>query len=230
MRIRSRVDAGKQRRGSYKPLFDYSILILAHLILSPIWLILWMIIPFLIWVSDRGPVFYRQKRAGQNGKEFTILKFRTMVPYADREGPSWTRVGDIRVTPVGRILRRTALDELPGVLSILQGKMSLVGPRALEIEEHRALEQQIPGFEKRLRVRPGLTGLAQIYDRDDDAQNKLHYDEEYLTCMSPWLDVKLLFLSVYNTLSARWDRRLGKPTDGPMNGETSKHSGQKDNP
>jgi lipopolysaccharide/colanic/teichoic acid biosynthesis glycosyltransferase len=180
--------------------------------LLPLWLILWTVIPFLIWTGDRGPIFYRQKRAGKNGKEFTILKFRTMVPHADRHGPSWTTTGDKRVTRVGKLLRRTALDELPEVLSILRGHMSLVGPRALNVEEQRELEQQFPGFEKRLQVRPGLTGLAQIYDRDDYAQNKLHYDEKYLTCMSPWLDLKLLVLSVYNTVSARWDRRLGKPS------------------
>lgn len=219
---------GGQRRGLYKIWFDYSIIILVHVILSPLWIMLWTVIPFLIWVSDRGPIFYRQKRAGKNGREFFILKFRTMVPDADRQGPSWTTTGDIRVTRVGKILRRTALDELPGVVSIIRGDMSLVGPRALDIEEQRGLEQQIPGFEKRLGVRPGLTGLAQVYDRDDDAQNKLHYDEEYLTRMSPWLDIKLLVLSVYNTLSARWDRRLGKPTSGDANSGAGEYNSRQD--
>jgi lipopolysaccharide/colanic/teichoic acid biosynthesis glycosyltransferase len=114
------------------------------------------------------------------------------------------------VTPVGRILRRTALDELPELLSIWKGDMSLVGPRALDIEEHRVLEQQIEGFSDRLMVRPGLTGLAQVYDRQDDAVDKFSYDILYLKSMSPWLDTKLLVLSVLNTMSARWDKRAGK--------------------
>ncbi|MCH7622054.1 MAG: sugar transferase, partial [Chloroflexi bacterium] len=160
--------------------------------------------------GDRGPVFYRQKRVGKNGRIITIVKFRTMVLDADRKGPAWTTDGDPRVTRVGKILRRTALDELPEVLSIWKRDMSLVGPRALDVEEHQSLEKQIPGFEGRLEVLPGLTGLAQVYDRSDDAHDKFRYDLEYLDRMSPWLDMRLLVLSLLNTLGARWDRRSGK--------------------
>lgn len=205
--------ATARERDAYKPGFDFSILIVAHLLLFPLLLILWTLIPVLIWLGDRGPIFYRQRRTGKDGRQFTILKFRTMVPDADRQGPSWTTVGDFRVTPIGRLLRRTALDELPGVISIWKGEMSLVGPRALDVEEQKRLEQQIPGFEKRLRIRPGLTGMAQIYDRVDDAHDKFRYDQEYLIRMSPWLDIRLLVLSVWNTLSARWDQRRGKPAE-----------------
>ncbi len=137
-----------------------------------------------------------------------------MVPDADRMGPAWTTEGDPRVTRIGKLLRRTALDELPEVLSIWTGHMSLVGPRALDVEEQKGLEQQVPGFAERLRVRPGLTGLAQIYDRTDDADDKFHYDLEYLQHMGPWLDLKLLVLSVWNTLAGRWDQRGGKPAGG----------------
>ena len=198
-------------REAYKPWFDFSILFFAHLFLLPLWIVLWTMIPVAIWLGDRGPVFYSQKRTGKNGKVFTVLKFRTMIPGADRQGPAWTLDNDPRLTRIGRILRKTALDELPEILSIWKRDMSLVGPRALDVGEHQALEEQIPGFEKRLKVRPGLTGLAQVYDPNDIALNKLQYDLEYLQSMGPFLDLKLLVLSVRNTIFARWDRRGGKP-------------------
>jgi len=204
----ARGDVGWMR---YKRLFDLSVLVLAHVGLLPLFILVWVIIPLSIWLGDRGPIFYRQKRTGRDGRQFTILKFRTMIPDADLRGPSWTRLGDSRVTPIGRLLRRTALDELPEVISIWKGDMSLVGPRALGVDEQTALEEQIPGFEKRLKVRPGLTGMAQIYDRADDADDKFRYDLEYLARMSLWMDIKLLVLSVWNTLAARWDQRQGKP-------------------
>lgn len=200
----------------YKRPFDLSILIAAHVTLLPVWILLWTLIPLLVWLGDRGPIFFRQQRAGKDGKNFTILKFRTMVPDSDSKGPAWTTEGDLRVTAVGKILRRTALDELPGVVSIWRGEMSLVGPRALDVEEHRVLEQEIPGFAERLRVLPGLTGLAQIHDRMDIAQDKFRYDLEYIDRMGIWLDLKLLFLSVHNTLLARWDRRIGKLANLPL--------------
>ena len=197
-------------RAGYKRRYDLTILILAHAVLLPVLLLLWIIIPVLIWSGDRGPIFYRQNRTGKNGRTISILKFRTMVTDADRAGPSWTTEDDPRVTRFGRILRRTALDELPGVLSIWKGDMSLVGPRALELEEHKVLEQQIEGFAERLKVTPGLTGLAQVYDRADDASVKFAYDREYIQHMGVWLDTRLLFLSALNSMTGRWDKRTGK--------------------
>ena len=194
----------------YKRCFDISVLIVAHISLLPVWFLLWTLIPLIVWLGDRGPVFFRQQRAGKGGEIFTILKFRTMIPDSPQKGPAWTTEGDLRVTAVGKILRRTALDELPGVLSIWKGDMSLVGPRALDVEEHRKLEQEISGFADRLYVLPGLTGLAQVHDRMDIAQEKFKYDMEYIDHMGFWLDLKLLLLSVRNTLLARWDRREGK--------------------
>lgn len=204
------MEANAAKLGRYKRSYDLTVLVLAHVLLLPLWILLWVAVPIAIWLGDRGPVFYRQKRAGANGQVITILKFRTMIPEAERAGPAWTTEKDPRITPVGRILRRTALDELPELLSIWKGDMSLVGPRALDIEEQTALEQEIEGFSVRLKVRPGLTGLAQVYDRRDDATDKLAYDIRYLETMSPWLDTKLLILSVFNSLSARWDQRAGK--------------------
>lgn len=207
--------SGGVRERSYKRPFDLAVLILAHVLLLPLWVVLWTAIPLLIWLEDRGPIFYRQERPGKDGRLFTILKFRTMVPDADRTGPAWTLQADSRVTRIGRLLRRTGLDELPQVLAMWKGDMSLVGPRALPIKEQRWLETQIPGFAMRLAVRPGLTGLAQIYNRTDEPHAKLQYDLEYIRRMSPWLDAKLLLLSVVNTLLARWDRRDGKAVAPP---------------
>ena len=198
-------------RASYKRPFDLTILFLAHLFLLPLWLLLWTLIPITIWLGDRGPIFYRQQRTGKDGQVFTIFKFRTMIPDAYQKGPAWTTQDDVRLTRIGKVLRRTAMDELPGLWSVLKGDMSLVGPRALNVEEHKQLEQQIPGFEARLCVKPGLTGMAQVFDSADLAQDKLAYDMEYAQRMSLWLDTKLLILSVKNTITARWDRRVGKP-------------------
>ena len=197
-------------RDSYKRWFDVSVLVLAHLLFFPLWILLWTVIPLLIWLEDRKPVFYRQQRMGKDGKPFNLIKFRTMVVGAQDQGPAWTIDGDPRVTRVGRILRRTALDELPEVISIWKGNMSFVGPRALDLDEQRCLEELMPGFEERLRVRPGLTGLAQIYDKTDDPYEKYRYDMEYLQKLSPFLDARLLLLSVWNTVIAGWDHRSGK--------------------
>ena len=197
----------------YKRPFDLTILIFAHIILFPLWLVLWTLIPALIWLEERGSVFYKQIRVGKNGKQFTVFKFRTMVSDADQRGPAWTVEGDPRLTRVGAFLRRTGLDELPELASIWRGDMSLVGPRALFLLEQQLLEEQIPGFVERQAVRPGLTGLAQIYDQTDEANTKLRYDIEYIQTMSLWLDIKLIILSIRNTLMARWDRRTGKVID-----------------
>ena len=195
----------------YKRTFDLTLLLISHVLLFPIWLLLWTLIPFAIWMGDRGPIFYRQRRAGRGGRVFIIHKFRTMVPDADLKGPTWTLQGDPRLTRVGKILRRTALDELPELWSVLKGDMSFVGPRPLDENEQKQLEDQIPGFHQRLMIRPGLTGLAQVYDPTDLAIDKLKYDLEYLENSGPWLDGKLIVLSVLNSLGARWDRRSGKP-------------------
>jgi lipopolysaccharide/colanic/teichoic acid biosynthesis glycosyltransferase len=196
--------------GSYKRWFDLSVLVLAHIFLLPLWIVLWTVIPLMIWLEDHGSVFFRQQRMGKDGKPFRIIKFRTMVVDAEQQGPAWTTDDDPRITRVGRILRRTALDELPEVISIWRGDMSFVGPRALDLDEQSALEGLIPGFEKRLGVRPGLTGLAQIYDKTDDPHEKYRFDMEYLQSLSPFLDTRLVFLSIWNTVFARWDHRSGK--------------------
>ncbi len=203
----------KVRKARYKRVLDLTVLIGAHVLLAPLFLFLWTAIPMLVWLQDRGPVFYRQQRAGKDGVPFRLIKFRTMVTNADRVGPVWTAEDDPRVTPVGKLLRRTGLDELPETINILKGEMSFVGPRALDVEEQRDLEKRIQGFEDRLTVRPGLTGLAQVYNVTDDNVEKIRFDLEYIEDMSLVLDAKLLLLSVRNTLAGRWDRRSGKDSE-----------------
>lgn len=188
-----------------KRTFDIALSLLGIFISLP----LWGLISLLVFIEDGMPVFYKQRRMGKDRKEFTVIKFRTMVRNADKMG-IWTDDNDHRITKTGKILRKTAMDELPALLSILKGDMSFVGPRALAVEEQRLLEKQIPGFEKRLAVRPGLTGLAQVYNPDDDPHKKLELDLEYINKMNFYLDIKLILLSFWNTFTARWDKRRGK--------------------
>lgn len=199
-------------RARYKRPFDLSIIFFAH-IFPPtllVWVIIWFVIPILIWVEDRGKVFFRQERVGVNGSIFSVWKFRTMVQDAENLGQVWTQEGDDRVTRVGRLLRRTGLDELPQLLNVIRGEMSLVGPRPLAVQEQEVLESQITGFRERLQVLPGLTGLAQLYNRDDDSEEKLKYDMMYVKEMGWQLDLKLLFLTAFDVVLRRRDVRTGK--------------------
>lgn len=196
-------------RVRYKRPFDLLIVAAAHVLLAPVWLLLWALIPLAVKLGDGGPVFYRQTRVGKDGRTFSVLKFRTMVPDAEREaGAVWASAADPRLTRVGRVLRKTALDELPQVLSIWMGDMSLVGPRPERAELHERFVKEFPGFEQRLLVPPGLTGLAQVHGAYDlSPGDKLRYDMEYVRTMSPRVDVELLIRSVLNTLRGRWDER-----------------------
>lgn len=169
-----------------------------------------------IKADSRGPVFYAQERSGLNGRPFTAWKYRSMVADADRDGARQAVPGDPRVTRVGRLLRATAIDEVPQLWNILRGDMSVVGPRALrpgEIEVSAAggvpepLEA-VPGFDIRSAVRPGLTGIAQIYARRDlPRRRKFRYDRLYLGRQSAWLDLRLVLLSLAITLLGSWERR-----------------------
>jgi colanic acid biosynthesis glycosyl transferase WcaI len=180
---------------------------------------LWGLIALLVKLGDGGPVFYGQARVGQGGRTFQSWKFRSMVPDADRRfGPRQAAEHDPRVTPVGRLLRATAMDELPQLWNIFAGDMSFVGPRALlpaEIETSGRGElipmEKIPGYEARHRVRPGLTGIAQIYaPRDIPRRHKFKLDLLYIRNQSFWLDLKLIALSFWITFRGRWETREKK--------------------
>ena len=199
------------RRDWYKRPFDLVVLAAVHLVLSPLLLLLCALIPSAIWLEDRGPIFYTQLRVGKRGKAFRIFKFRSMIPDAESgTGPIWAAENDPRVTRVGRFLRATGLDELPQVINLWKGDLSLVGPRP----ERPALTDQfardVSGFHDRLDVRPGLTGLAQVRGRyATRPKDKVRYDALYVKRMSPWLDVKLLFVSVIITFKAGWQAPKG---------------------
>ena len=143
------------------------------------------VIGLLIKISSKGPVFYRQQRIGLNQKIFEIIKFRTMTHDAERAtGPVLSNSGDNRITPVGRVLRKTRLDELPQLISVLKGEMSFIGPRPERSHIINELKQQIPYYLARLRVKPGVTGWAQVnlnYDRTiEDVRLKVQYDLYYI--------------------------------------------------
>ena len=180
---------------------------------------LWAIVAAAIKLESSGPVFFTQERVGEGGRHFDAIKFRSMVQDAEAGlGPVQAAAHDPRVTRVGRVLRATALDELPQLWNIFRGDMSFVGPRALrphEIErvnDGRAVPlEAVPGFSTRCTVTPGLTGLAQIYlRRDVTRRQKFRYDLLYVRRRSFMLDVRLILLSFWISLRGRWEARQPK--------------------
>jgi lipopolysaccharide/colanic/teichoic acid biosynthesis glycosyltransferase len=177
---------------------------------------LWVVISALIKLEDRGPLFFSQERVGQGGGHFQAFKFRSMIPDAERlSGPLQSGQNDSRVTRVGRVLRATAMDELPQLWNIFRGDMSFVGPRALrpgeiEVNGRGTVErlEDVPGFALRCAVPPGLTGVAQIYaPRDVVRRHKFKYDRLYISRRSFWLDVRLILLSFWITFRGTWETR-----------------------
>jgi exopolysaccharide biosynthesis polyprenyl glycosylphosphotransferase len=166
---------------------------------------LFVLVALLVAATSRGPVFYRQVRVGRGLAEFTLLKFRTMVDDAERDtGEVLASPNDPRLTPIGGFLRRYRLDELPQLLNVLAGEMSLVGPRPERPGFVQRYLAEVPGYAERFAVAPGVTGLAQIAgDYHSSPQNKLRYDLAYLANWSLWLDVSLLVQTVKIVLTSR---------------------------
>ena len=189
-------------RGRYKRSFDLSVIVLAAIALLPLWVALCVAIAMAIRLDSPGPVLYRQTRLGRGGVEFRMIKFRTMIKGAeDRTGPVRAASRDARRTRVGRVLRVLHLDELPQIVNVLRGEMSLVGPRPERPELAARLELEAPGFSERLSVRPGIMGLAQsLGSYHWRPQRKLECDRLYIATMSPWLDIKLCVLCVRRVL------------------------------
>ena len=161
-----------------------------------------LIIMFLIKISSTGDIIFKQKRIGLNGVEFIVHKFRTM--HSDSEGktgPVWASKNDPRVTPLGRILRKTRLDEFPQLYDVLIGNMSIVGPRPERNFFINQLKEKFPYYMRRLNVRPGITGWAQVmgdYDTTlDSVENKLKLDFYYIENISIWLDIKIIILTFW---------------------------------
>ncbi len=169
-----------------------------------------------IKLEDGGPIFYQQERWGRGGKRFKVYKFRTMVPNSDELfGVKQASENDSRISRVGKVLRAMGLDELPQIINIFKGDMSFVGPRALAVGEvlHRengekVEYEEVPGFWKRLSVRPGLTGITTIYKPKDISPNKkFRYDLLYVRNQSFWLDLRLIIMSFWISFRGKWETR-----------------------
>jgi exopolysaccharide biosynthesis polyprenyl glycosylphosphotransferase len=167
------------------------------LIIGAIFVTIFPFVAIAIKLDSPGAIFYQQERVGQYGKKFTVCKFRSMVQNAERNGKAqWATKGDARITKVGQFMRKTRIDELPQVINVLRGEMSMVGPRPERQQFIDELQYKIPFFRTRLAAKPGLTGWAQVNygygSTIEDAVIKLQYDLYYLKHWSPWLDLKIL--------------------------------------
>jgi exopolysaccharide biosynthesis polyprenyl glycosylphosphotransferase len=169
-----------------------------------------LMLPFIVLgnlVANRGPLFYTQERIGKNGHLFRIVKYRTMVKNAEKNGAVWATKGDLRITPFGRFLRNSRLDEIPQFLNILKGEMSLIGPRPERPHFVRELSQSLPFYETRHIIKPGLTGWAQVNTRYgssvDDSLLKLQYDLYYIKHRSFFLDANILIKTLSTVIFFR---------------------------
>jgi lipopolysaccharide/colanic/teichoic acid biosynthesis glycosyltransferase len=159
----------------------------------------------LVKCTSRGPAFYSQVRLGKHGRPFSIFKLRSMTHECERvSGPQWSQHHDPRVTAIGRVLRRTHIDELPQLWNVLRGEMALIGPRPERPEFVPKLESAIPHYRHRLLVRPGASGLAQVQLPPDvdlaSVRRKLAYDLYYVRHMNPWMDVRLTLCTAFHLL------------------------------
>ncbi len=168
-----------------------------------------IIIAIGIKLSSPGPVIFKQKRYGLNGNKISVWKFRTMSVHEDGDVVEQARKNDPRVTRFGAFLRKTSLDELPQFINVLQGRMSIVGPRPHAVAHNEYYRKLIPGYMLRHRVRPGITGLAQVHgcrgetDTIDKMEKRIRYDIRYLRNWSFWLDIKIIFLTVFGRKAKR---------------------------
>lgn len=161
---------------------------------------LFVIISVLIFIDSKKPIFFLQDRIGENGKIFKMIKFRTMIVGAEKSGV-YEFKNDQRITKIGKVLRKTSLDELPQLINILKGEMSFIGPRPV-LTYHPFKFQEYNDFQrKRFLVKPGITGLAQINGRKEiDWNKRFEYDFYYVENLSLTLDLKILFLTIVNVL------------------------------
>lgn len=181
-----------------KRILDIIFAILGLVILSPVFLITSLAIK----IDSKGPVIFKQKRLGKEGKEFNMYKFRSMVVGAEKIGTGvYSKKGDSRVTTVGKFIRMTSIDELPQFVNILKGDMSFIGPRPVLTYHPWKFEEYTEEQLKRFNVRPGITGWAQINGRKDVEWNKrIELDIEYVKNLSFLLDLKIFFKTIYKVL------------------------------
>jgi exopolysaccharide biosynthesis polyprenyl glycosylphosphotransferase len=193
-----------QWQADVKRIFDVVVSLVGLTAFAPVW----AIVALIVKLTDKGPAIYSQERIGQNAKPFMLHKFRSM--YIDAEakgGPQWATKNDPRITPFGRFMRKTRLDEVPQLLNVLRGEMSLVGPRPERQHFIDILTKEIPWYIKRLKMKPGITGWAQVkhkYDETiEDVKTKIMYDLYYFENMSLTLDLKIIIQTVLVVLTGK---------------------------
>ena len=185
-----------------KRIFDLSLASFGMILFLPVW----AFITLAIFFETGRPIYYLQDRVGLNKKVFMLFKFRSMKKDAEKDtGAVFAGRNDKRITRFGKLLRKTAMDELPQLINIVKGDMSFVGPRAergIFVDE---FIKNVPGYENRFLVKPGLTGLAQIKGRyDSSPDEKLSHDMYYIENMNFLFDIKLILLSIKNTFTLKW--------------------------
>jgi len=172
-------------------------------VILPIIIIPMLLIAIGIKLTSRGPVLFKQKRYGINGEEINVWKFRSMTVCENGNDVKQATKNDVRITPFGNFLRKTSLDELPQFFNVLQGCMSVVGPRPHAVAHNELYRKKIQGYMLRHKVKPGITGLAQINgcrgetDTIDKMEARIHHDLEYIKKWSLWLDLKIVFLTTF---------------------------------
>lgn len=187
-----------------KRIFDIIFSLIAIVALLP----LWLVVGVWIAVSSPGGVFFRQRRTGYRGREFDLLKFRSMYVNKNADSEQATK-GDPRITRVGQILRKSSLDELPQLLNVLKGDMSIIGPRPHMLAHTEYYSRPIPDYMRRHEMRPGLTGYAQILGyrgatpRLEDMERRVRADIEYVDRFSLWLDLKIFAVTLWKMLTLK---------------------------
>ncbi len=187
-----------------KRIFDIVFALMALVLLLP----LWVVLAIWIGVTSPGGIFFRQRRTGLHGREFNLLKFRSMR-INDIADEAQAGANDPRVTAVGRLLRKSSLDELPQLINVLRGDMSIIGPRPHMLKHTEYYSRLIPDYMRRHEMRPGLTGYAQIKGfrgptpRLEDMENRVRADLEYIDRFSLWLDLKIFFLTIWKMLTLK---------------------------
>ncbi len=192
----------------YKHFFKRVIDIIGAIILLPFVLLVIIIMAPIIWLTDKGPVFYNANRAGKDYKPFKMFKLRSMYVNSpdlkNADGSTFNSDNDPRVTPIGHILRKTSLDEVPQFLNILIGDMSFIGPRPKLYNSERKLEEMDETHRKSYFVKPGVTGYAQAYYRNSITQDeKFHWDAYYADNISFWMDVKIIWQTVVSVIGRK---------------------------
>lgn len=177
----------------FKSFYDFVFALVGIVITSPI-LILFCL---LIKLESKGPAFYTQERVGKNGKLFNVIKLRSMNVDAEAKGAQWASKNDPRITKIGNFIRKTRIDEIPQLINVLKGDMSIIGPRPERPVFTEQFEKEIPGFIHRLAIKPGLTGWAQVNGGYDiTPKQKLDYDLVYINNLSLRIDLKILLKTV----------------------------------